>query len=33
MNLCPYKFTQEDVEKAFETSAKSGNDINVMFNL
>ncbi|KAK1409169.1 hypothetical protein QVD17_35694 [Tagetes erecta] len=28
-----YKFTQEDVEKAFETSAKGGNAIKVMFNL
>ncbi|XP_022006657.1 L-idonate 5-dehydrogenase isoform X2 [Helianthus annuus] len=28
-----YKFTQEDVEKAFETSAKGGSAIKVMFNL
>ncbi|KAI3720765.1 hypothetical protein L2E82_31758 [Cichorium intybus] len=28
-----YKFTQEDVEKAFETSAQGGNAIKVMFNL
>nr|XP_043632389.1 L-idonate 5-dehydrogenase-like [Erigeron canadensis] len=28
-----YKFTQEDVEKAFETSARGGNAIKVMFNL
>lgn len=28
-----YKFTQEDVEKAFETSSQGGNAIKVMFNL
>ncbi|KAL8247992.1 hypothetical protein R6Q59_009208 [Mikania micrantha] len=28
-----YKFTQEDVERAFETSAKGGKAIKVMFNL
>ncbi|KAL7614249.1 hypothetical protein Lser_V15G09297 [Lactuca serriola] len=28
-----YKFTQQDVEKAFETSAQGGNAIKVMFNL
>lgn len=28
-----FSFTQQDVEKAFETSARGGNAIKVLFNL